>query len=278
MNAKQHRTTTSAVAWLSSAGAEVKLSDGKLHLRGPDSELTVDARELDEALLESPERAVEVLEPLASRLGVELQMLRPTSDSTRAKSFTDAAIRHTEFRRVPNPDEAELKALMPVVGAVATSCFERSKKRWQVAGLQQEDLVSYASIWAVSYLGLYKRHDKDERENTRLFVHYLRQRFSNLLVAANTLTRRPITREAAMVGQGFGYFPEMFEGREVPDVRGEEPPTVSPLRPRLARTKLESVLKSMGEPQAVEVLRALTSHEDGDVSTLAKKMLAERLN
>lgn len=278
MNAKQHRTTTNVAAWMKSAGVHVELDGSTLNLKGPRGETSLDVKDLDAVTLESSEMAMKSLAPLAEKLGVELVAPRPQPDSTRADNFTDVAIRHSEFRRVPNPDNKELKSYLPIVRAVATISFRQSEKKWRNAGLLYEDLVSYASVWAISYLGLYKRQDKSAEENRYLFVRYLRQRFSNLLDAIKTRRRRPVSREIAMIGQGYGYYPEMFDGGEVADLRGEEEETPAPLPRAVAKRKLMAVLAKMSNEEATATLSRLSSHEDSEVASLAHQMLEGCLN
>lgn len=280
MSAKQHKTTTNVAAWMRSSGVHVELDGRTLNLKGPGGSVSVDVASLDESALESSERAVQLLTPLATKLGVVLVAPRRRSDLARADNFTDIAIRHTDFRRVPNPDNKQLKEHLPIVRAVAATSFRQSEKRWRRAGLLYEDLVSYASVWAISYIGLYRRQDRSDEDNRYLFVRYLRQRFSNLLDAVGTHSRRPVTREAAMVGQGYGYLPEMFDGGEVADLRYEEVKNSSrpPLSKAAAKRKLASALGEMSNDEATATLRRLSAHEDGEVAALARRMLKDYLN
>ena len=279
MNPKQHRAVTSATSWLSSAGAEVTVEKDSIKARGPAGSVSIPSDSLDLRILESPEMAVKFLSGVASEIGVSIKASRDSATSTRALSFTDAAIRHQEFRRVPNPNRAELERYLKIVAPVVRTSFTQSESTWRAAGLLEEDLISYASVWTVTFLGLYERKDKKSSDNRHVFVRYLRQRLGNLRESMTAKRNAPVTVEAAMVGQGFGYVPEMFVSSDIPDLRIEEEcDKGEPLSRRQAKAKLQTALKAMGTNMATAKLLGLKNHSDPEVAELAAKILSETLN
>jgi hypothetical protein len=101
----------------------------------------------------------------------------PTHKASSADDFHGVAMRHSEFRRVPNPPAWKLKAYEDVIGKTAWKFYRWNTQVCQDHGLDVDDLKSYASIWTCNYIGMYEISDKVDGENKRFLSSYLQQRF-----------------------------------------------------------------------------------------------------
>lgn len=131
----------------------------------------------------------------------------PKHKANAADDFDAVAMRHSEFRRVPNPPAAKLKSYQDVIGKTSWKFHRWNQQVCQDHGLDIDDLKSYASVWTCNYIGMYEIPSNPEGENKRYLSNYLQQRFQEFrrqLVARgrNTL---PSLDEAFIAQHGRPY-------------------------------------------------------------------------
>lgn len=93
-------------------------------------------------------------------------------------NFELVSMRHKEFRRVPNPTEAELAQFQPVIKAAVSRFMYINKVICQRHGLEFSDLQTYAQVWTCNYLGLYMIENPTQCDNEKNLRKNLRQRFA----------------------------------------------------------------------------------------------------
>lgn len=107
------------------------------------------------------------------------------ADPTKKLSFEDnfelVAMRHKEFRKVPNPTAADLAQYSKVVDKAISRFLYINTKICRRHGLEKEDLRTYAQIWTCNFLGLYKVANPTNNDNERKLYAHLCQRFGNFV-------------------------------------------------------------------------------------------------
>lgn len=106
-------------------------------------------------------------------------------DPTKKMHFDDnfelVAMRHKEFRKVPNPTADELAHFDKVISKAVSRFVFINTKICRRHGLGFDDLKTYAQIWTCNYLGLYKVANPTNNDNERKLYTHLCQRFSNFI-------------------------------------------------------------------------------------------------
>jgi hypothetical protein len=100
----------------------------------------------------------------------------PTRKAHFGDDFELVALRHNDFRRSPNPTNAELMSYETVVKKAAWWFWKKNIQNCADHGLELEDLYSYARAWTCSYLALYKSGAERKIEEKHL-CQSLKQRF-----------------------------------------------------------------------------------------------------
>lgn len=98
--------------------------------------------------------------------------------------FELVAMRHTEFRRVPNPTNQQLESHKTTIDKAINRAQSIHYNLFARNGLDKEDLRTYAQIWTCNFLGLYNIKAEGYKDNERKLYAYLCQRFSNFCEAA----------------------------------------------------------------------------------------------
>jgi hypothetical protein len=132
-------------------------------------------------------------------------------DPAKKLSFEDnfelVAMRHKEFRKVPNPTAEELKAFDKVIGKAVSRFLYINTKICRRHGLEFDDLKTYAQIWTCNYLGLYKVANPTNNDNERKLYAHLCQRFGNfvevLLKKERSCIPDPQTTSVALLGRPY---------------------------------------------------------------------------
>lgn len=106
-------------------------------------------------------------------------------DPIKKLSFEDnfelVAMRHKEFRKVPNPSAEELKQYEKVVNKAVSRFLYINTKICKRHGIDFDDLRTYAQIWTCNFLGLYKVAKPTNNDNERKLYAHLCQRFGNFV-------------------------------------------------------------------------------------------------
>lgn len=93
--------------------------------------------------------------------------------------FELVSMRHSEFRRVPNPTTADMKHYKGVIERTAWAFLRSNHELCVGHGLEIGDLITYAQVWTCNYLGLYVVPSPTNNDNEKLLHCHLMQRFSN---------------------------------------------------------------------------------------------------
>jgi len=90
------------------------------------------------------------------------------------------AMRHTEFRRCPNPTKAQIDVYKVPMENTTWRFFKTNTELLADHQMGIEDLKTYVLVWVTNFLGMYELADKSLTENKKLLHTYLSQRFSDL--------------------------------------------------------------------------------------------------
>lgn len=102
----------------------------------------------------------------------------PTQKMHYARDFELVAMRHSEFRRAPNPRDEDLAQYRVVIDKAVWKFYRKNQQMCSDHGYDVGDLRTYAYLWTVNYMGLYDRPNLEKEERERFLCHYLGQRFS----------------------------------------------------------------------------------------------------
>jgi hypothetical protein len=107
----------------------------------------------------------------------------PTKKLHYNDNFELVAMRHREFRKVPNPTTADYVRYDRVIKKAVARFLYINTKVCRRHMLQFEDLLTYAQVWTANYLGLYRvtETDSTNSDNERKLYVHLCQRFLNFL-------------------------------------------------------------------------------------------------
>lgn len=94
--------------------------------------------------------------------------------------FELVAFRHSELRRVPNPDPARLEFYEATIASSCANFYRRCKNLCTDSMYEIDDLKSFAYIWTCNYIGLYQLPSDENDQNLKLLRTYLSQRFNEL--------------------------------------------------------------------------------------------------
>jgi len=111
--------------------------------------------------------------PLPVDRGVEPDYKLHYNDNFELVSF-----RHKDFRRVPNPDPAELAQYKRVLEQSCYRFVNMNQEMCRRNCLLVEDLMTYAQVWTCNYLGLHKVAVETVNDNVRKLRCFLKQRFA----------------------------------------------------------------------------------------------------
>lgn len=96
-------------------------------------------------------------------------------------NFELVAMRHSEFRKVPNPSAEDLAHFEKVIAKAVSRFLYINGKICRRHGLGFDDLRTYAQVWTCNYLGLYFVPNPTQNDNERKLYAHLVQRFHNFL-------------------------------------------------------------------------------------------------
>ena len=133
----------------------------------------------------------------------------PTHKASFLDDFELVAMRHTDFRRSPNPSNEVLRSFKVVVDKAVWKFYKKNIQTCADHGYEIEDLRSYAMIWTVNYLGVKQGEQLERDDNERHLFQYLSQRFIEFREQLNKKARNvlPMLDDAyiAMHGRPYEY-------------------------------------------------------------------------
>lgn len=123
-------------------------------------------------------------------------------------NFELVSMRHKEFRRVPNPTDADLKYFSKVIAKAVGRFMYINQVICRRHLVQFEDLQTYAQVWTCNYLGLYSVANPTVNDNERKLYAYLCQRFaefaSMLVKKERNCLPDPETTAITFTGKTYG--------------------------------------------------------------------------
>jgi hypothetical protein len=125
-------------------------------------------------------KALETFQGFVQSLGFEYRSpvsrgALPTKKLDYRDHFEDVALRHTELHRCPNPSDEDLKKYDRVIKDTVSRWYYMNFVFCDKNFLQQSDLITYAQMWTVTYVGMYQI-DSTQGNNEGKLRTYLYQR------------------------------------------------------------------------------------------------------
>jgi hypothetical protein len=164
---------------LDAAGTErnVQVVIGNTDL--PEGALLINAKDLTSRNLRDSFEAFKVLQ---RELGFEPKLpvnrgKLPEHKLANGEDFDLAAIRHTRFRRSPDPAPEKFVIYRDVMVRACRRFYRLNQRRCDDHVLVEDDLMTYALAWMTQFCALYEMSDKPQTENEKLLYTYLMQRF-----------------------------------------------------------------------------------------------------
>lgn len=190
--------------------------------------------------------------------------------------FELVAMRHTDFRRVPNPPPGKLESYRVVIDKAVWKFFRTNQVRCQDNLLTVDDLRTYAQVWAVEYIGLYEVSTASVQDNERFLFRFLSQRFSEFRALIDKKNRNvlPMLDEAFIAAHGRPYeyttkgdwftadqdeqASEWEIGDDEQQLAADE--TIEAVE-REVRAPLDEQLEALGHDKKVEALRGVVEND-----------------
>jgi hypothetical protein len=117
--------------------------------------------------------------------------------------FDLVAMRHSEFRRAPNPDPRRLQAYFNTVERASWKFFRANQRLCADQMLSVEDLRTFALVWTTIYIGQYEipAERVTNNDNEHLLFTYLAQRFAEFRTSLIRKGRNELpVLDAAFIG------------------------------------------------------------------------------
>lgn len=115
------------------------------------------------------------------------------------------AMRHTEFRRAPDPKPAMFKQYHALMAKACWRFIRMNPDLCARHGVEHDDLMTYARVFLVNFLGHFEVPNPTNNDNERLFTNYMHQRFAEVFKMTQKKERSCIpdaeTAQIALVGQ-----------------------------------------------------------------------------
>ena len=202
-----------------------------------------------------------------------------------ASDFELVAMRHSEFRRAPDPAPGKLESYRVAIDKAVWKFYRTNTMRCQDNLLGVDDLRTYAQVWAVNYIALYETAGASKEDNERFLFQYLGQRFTEFRKILDKKNRNvlPMLDDAfiSMHGRTYDYANKAAwytaggeEGGEIeaPEADEEDGDVRCPCKPQLG---LDAQLDALDHDKRVEVLRGAV--ENDRIHPEARREASKRL-
>jgi len=179
---QKRKALTTIVSWLEATNTShrIQLNDPKVDLLIGKQPVFV-TPDMASSFLNSRETALGAFWALteAAGLGKPLPKFRQQSIALRAHEDNElCAMRHTEFRKVPNNASLFLREdYQKIVSWAVSRFFMFNRSRMKKMGYEQDDLKTYAWVWVCNFHGLHRDVHASDRKNGSHLCNYLQQRF-----------------------------------------------------------------------------------------------------
>ena len=206
---------------------------------------------------------------LQKQLGYQpkLPVDRGTIPDVKTSDFDLTALRHFELRKCPNPPAKKLNYYKPVISMAVNKFYRYNLKNLSKIGIEFEDLMTYAQMWTVNFIGLYELPVRGDNQNNKLLMEFLKQRFIDFHRRLSVRLQTLPSQESNMMGtEIFDYYKYLEEETEN---------VAKPLDKITASKLLEQKLQTLDHDRMVELLleSAKNEHSDFEVRTEASKQL-----
>lgn len=127
-------------------------------------------------------KSLETFAALQTSLGYEPKLpvdrgQIPTHKAHYGKDFELVAMRHSEFRRAPNPPATKMAEYEDVISKAVWKFYRKNTQTCMDHVMGVDDLRTYAQIWSCNYIALYEVKDAPLIDRERFLAQYLGQRF-----------------------------------------------------------------------------------------------------
>ena len=220
--------------------------------------------------------------------------------------FNLVVMRHHEFAQAPDLSPETYKMYEPIIASVCAKIFRSHRSLLYRVGIELDDLKQYAMIWTTNFMHKY-RLVKHEQQNGGLLTAHLRQRFYNLLTAAEKKSRNCVPdldtvavaldldgpclgKSASAIHRDMDFGPEFNQSDAAWPVNDDAPETDYPYLKRTRKLDMSSIAKrrSSAAKMLADGLAAMSHNEmvqtlqDAADSTFldpaARKLAAKRLS
>jgi hypothetical protein len=200
------------------------------------------------------------------------------------------AIRHTEFRRSPNPPDDRWKLYRPTIEKTSWAFMRLNYELCLRNGLGIDDLMSHARCWTVNFCARYETPTPVNHDNERKLYAYLQQRFANDLRMILKKKERSVLPDAETVAVALYGRPDHWTQdpqalMEEAEAAQEEPPgdpdrceldlSSASARRDSAAKLLQKLLDELPHDRFVEVLTETAQNTAFDIIT--RKEASRRL-
>ncbi|NDD84293.1 hypothetical protein EBZ38_08490 [bacterium] len=201
------------------------------------------------------------------------------------QSFELSAMRHSELRRTPNPLPSKFEEFGDVISNVVKSyCSRRGREFLVKFGIDYDDLMQYARLWATTYFGLYENPDDSLVDRKKMLYCNLTQRFSEFtnLLYKKSRSCTP-SGEVFRISIGLPGHAEKYDAfsQSIDDSFFEELQTeTKPVKRTRSSLKqlLNKLLSEMPHDKMVEKLNSIAKDSSNEASKAAKFKLQSHKN
>lgn len=95
----------------------------------------------------------------------------------KSNDFNLTTMRHFELRKCPNPPAKKLAYYHPVIDIAVNKFYRSNFSLMKRSSIEIEDLLTYAQMWTVNFIGLYELPVRGDDQNKKLLMEFIKQRF-----------------------------------------------------------------------------------------------------
>lgn len=186
-------------------------------------------------------------------------------------------LRHTEFRRAPNPSPAKYAQYKDILDRAAYMFYRANERLCERQVTSHEDVTTFAYFCLVGFCAHYERPEPVGDENERLLTAYLKQRLAELRKTWLTKFLAQVDEDGpALMVFSYGDDPSSHRA-EVEDyiqtVDDQDDTTV----PHYGVRGLRHSDMELGDLSNDEAMRLISEREEEEAQLRAKKKLTEAL-
>jgi hypothetical protein len=188
-------------------------------------------------------------------------------------NFDDLTFRHHEFKRVPNPPKEKFDFYRTVLKSSSNKFLNKNSKFCKACGIESQDLLSMAMIWACNFIGLYEEQGKDI-ENKKKLHHYLAQRFYQY---RHYMEKRNLS--LGLAGDKKAEFSEVHDDSSVPSYEETRIPSDQELLVAPKDQLIEAMVKMKNQlPHSEFIKKLLLATNNKHLKSKEKKKMHCKIN